>query len=276
MKKLVVRAQFVLCAWFTLVAVSTGLAEAPAAPPIRVHPHDVAWIDPQLEQMKPMEIAVLPAVTFVDDPAATRLVEVYGALLVAQTGHYEQAPWQVREAMERLGKEKEAFCRALTRQVQKSGTIDSRLAATLARITGAPMFMSLRIDEWDIVDGRAEVVLTATLVDSTGRLLWKIRGRAGDGGGGPSAVLAKVPMTSEAFGSAHPAGGEAMTYPHGQSWSVATLAEELRIEPRVTGDLERALRSLVSRWIPAMPMGDPDSPGIDVAAVPLKPPTAEH
>src|SRR5262245_48667456 len=276
-KECMVRAQLVVCAWFTLVAASTALAEAPAAPPMRVHPRDVAWIDPHLPQMKPMEIAVLPAVAFVDDPAAMRLVEVYAALLVAQTGHYEQSPWQVREAIERLGKEKDAFCRALTQQVQRSGTIDSHLAATLSRVTGAPMFMSLRIDEWDIVDGRAQVELTSTLVDSTGRLVWKIRGRAGDGGGGgPSDLLESVPMASDMFGSAHPTGGEAMAYPHGASWNLATLDEELRMEPRATGDLERALRSLVSRWIPAMPMGDPDQPGIDVAAAPLKAPATER
>jgi hypothetical protein len=32
----------------------------------------------------------------------------------------------------------------------------------------------------------------------------------------------------------------------------------------------------VSRWIPAMPMGDPDQPGIDLAAAGLKQPTIEH
>jgi hypothetical protein len=256
-----VRAQFVLCAGFILVAAFTGLAVHAAEAQMRVHSHDVAWIDPRLEQMKPMDIAVLPAVAFVDDPEAVRLVEIYGALLVAQTGHYEQAPWQVRDAMERLGKEKEAFSRALTRQVLKSGAIDSQAAITLARITAAPMFMSLRIDEWDVVDGRAEVELTASLVDSTGRLLWKITGRAGDGGGGPSDLLAELPMTSDA---------------HGGAWDIATLDEELRIEPGTGRDLERALRSLVSRWIPAMPMGDPDSPGIDLASAGAKRPTTEH
>src|SRR5262245_21906766 len=156
MKKPWIHAQIVLCAWL-IVAVSMVSADTSSRPPMRAHPHDVAWFDPQLEQMKPMEIAVLPAVSFVDDPAAIRLVEVYGALLVAQTGHYEQAPWQVREAMAGLGKESEAFSRELTRQVRSTGTIDSHVAATLARITGAPMFMSLRIEEWDVVDGRAEV-----------------------------------------------------------------------------------------------------------------------
>src|SRR5215471_16684115 len=131
-KKRMVRAQLVLCAGFVLVAAFMALAAHAAAAEMRVHPHDVAWVDPRLEQMKPMDIAVLPAVAFVDDPEAVRLVEIYGALLVAQTGHYEQAPWQVRDAMERLGKEKESFNRALTRQVLASGTIDSHAAATLA------------------------------------------------------------------------------------------------------------------------------------------------
>ena len=266
MKKPWIHAQ-ALCAWLTLVAVAMVSAETPSRPPMRAHPHDVAWFDPQLEQMKPMEIAVLPAVSFVDDAAAIRLVEVYGTLLVAQTGHYEQAPWQVREAMQRLGPEQSAFSSDLVRQVRSTGTIDSRIAATLARITGAPMFMSLRIDEWDVVDGRAEVELTSTLVDSTGRVLWKIRGRAGDGGSGPGDLLSEIPMSTDVFGSSNP---------HGSSWSLATPDAELRIEPQTTGDLERALRSLVSRWIPAMPMGDPDSPGIDLAAAPLTPPAREH
>src|SRR5262249_54971388 len=164
----------------------------------------------------------------------------------------------------------------LTRQVLTSGTIDSHSAATLARITAAPMFMSLRIDEWGVVDGRAEVELTASLVDTTGHLLWKINGRAGDGGGGPSDLLEDVPMHFETFDSAHRTGGDVMATPHVGSWDVATLDEELRIEPRVSVDLERALRSLASRGTPAMPAGDPDQPGIDLASAGLKRPTTEH
>jgi hypothetical protein len=169
--------------------------------------------------------------------------------------------------MERLGREQLAFSRELARQVRSTGTIDSHVAGTLARITGAPMFMSLRIDEWDVVDGRAEVELTSTLVDSTGHVLWKIRGRAGDGGSGPGDLLSEIPTSTDVSGSASP---------HGSGWSLATLDAELRIEPQATGDLERALRSLVSRWIPAMPMGDPDSPGIDLAVARLTPPASEH
>jgi len=256
-----------------VVVTATGLTRpGVAGVEMRVHPRDVVWVDPQLERIPPTNIAVLPAVAFVDNPEALRLVEVYGSLLLAETGHVALPAQRVREAMAGVGQRPDLYP-AMARQVRTRGVIDAQMASRLARLAQAPMLMSLRIDRWEVVDGRAQVEISAALVDSTGRLLWRISGLAGHGGGGPSRIaITDPPLTAWVGGTREYAGREIQFEPNGPRLYAERLAERSRLDPDRVGDPERALRSLMNRWVAAMPnAGDPDAPSLAVANARLQP-----
>jgi hypothetical protein len=266
-------------AWFALLLGLLSAGPARSAE-MRVNARDIAWVDPRLGRLELTEIAVLPAVAIEDDPIAARLVEGYSALLMVETGHTVLTAPQVRHVMAGAGRRPEALTEAMTRQVWSSGRVDARMAATLARLTGAPALLSVRIDRWEIVDDRAEVELSAALVDSTGRLLWRISGLAADGATQPNRFASdEAPMTAWVGGNRDWAGREISFFAHGANEYAARIDAENRLDPAGVGDRERALRKLVTRWLPAVPPGpgDPDAPGSTLAdARPQKAPVTSR
>jgi len=253
------RLRWILAAMM-VVALASPLANLTALADSR----DLVWVDPQIQREKPTEVAVLPAVAFIDDPQAVQVVEIYGSLLLAETGHVVQPASRVRQALMGVGERpNNPLYERLARQVRSEGTIDASLASTLTHLTGAPMLLSLRIDRWEVVDNRAQVELTAALVDSTGRVLWKINGRAGHGGGGPSRFATlDLPRTALVEGAG--SGGAGADPQHARLFGELAV---LRLDPGRRGDEERALRILMNRWILLIPhgAGDPDSPSLPYA-----------
>ena len=156
------------------IAASASAGKRPAA--------DEVWRAPGLDSLDLRSIALLPVVTFDGNMEAKRLTEDQVGRAFRASGHRWLSPATSRDMLVREGGD--SLLKAIARQVEKRGQVDSADAAALSRLTHSRALLTVRVDRIERIVPEADqsgrpsttVELTAALVDSTGALLWRARG----------------------------------------------------------------------------------------------------
>lgn len=160
-----------------VVAAASALSLARAAD----KDSDDVWVHPEIESFVVPRIAVLPAVPIEGGLDVCPFVEKRWTWAVGGS-HMRWLPTLlVRGRLESGGQD--SLLRRLADDVLKTGRVDSLTAPSLAQALGVRGLLGLRIDLWrresSPVRGRTRAIvgLTASLVDSSGTLLWRATGR---------------------------------------------------------------------------------------------------
>jgi len=170
-----------------LVAVTAGALAlppgGPAAQERRRGVRDNVWRHPDSAAFAIRGIAMLPAASYDRDLQAEKLADQLWGATLRGTGHRWVSSTSTR-ALVAAGPGGDSLLRAAAEQALAQGRADSLLAPELCRRTRTGAVMTLRVDRWEQLKmefnqaGKPSttVSLTAALVDSTGRLLWRISG----------------------------------------------------------------------------------------------------
>ena len=166
----------------TLPALTVVLLLTAAAP--AKEPAEVVWSHPNPARYDVSSIAVLPVVVLDGDTQAANLVEKVLPWKWVPTGHGWLQSSSSRELLREAGGG--ALLQELAAQVRRSGRVDSLAARRVARVVHTGAFLAVRVDVWqkrerDRTQLRAKpssttISLRASLVDSSGTLLWSISG----------------------------------------------------------------------------------------------------
>lgn len=179
---------------------------------------DRTWSHPELERFVVPRIALLPVVPVEGGLDVCPFVEKRWAHMAGAVRGRWLPTVLTRSLLERGGHD--SLLTRVAGDVLRSGRVDSTTAPPLARALGVRGLMTMRLDLWrrqnSPVRGmtRAAVVITASLVDSSGTLLWTATGRG-----------------------EHDAG------------TVSQFTEEFGTAP---ADYDSALTDLFGRWLPAV------------------------
>ena len=141
------------------------------------HAPDRVWIHPDIDRLRPERIAILPAVSFVWIPEGRAYLEEAWFLGMSTIRRDWLPAILCRERMGATSRTGDSLLNVLGAQVRSRARVDSTSAPRLARLLGVKALLCLRIDRWERIGTlpttRIYVDLTAALVDSTGRLLWR-------------------------------------------------------------------------------------------------------
>jgi len=142
---------------------------------------DSSWVAPGLRADRLFSVAVLPVARLAGEADVAHQV-ASGWL------RHNPAVGAVRldeaESVIRIAgpaRERDSLLAQAAREITGAGRPAPATARWLARHLGVVALVALRVDRWEAGSGAqdmAYVDLTATLVDSTGRLLWRSAGRA--------------------------------------------------------------------------------------------------
>jgi hypothetical protein len=156
-----------------LLALAVTGAAIPAA-----RASDRSWVHPEIERLRPARIAILPAVSFVYLPTQRAYFEDAWLQRFARTRHAWVPAILCRERMASTSRRGDSLLSRVGDQIRSRGRVDSAASASLARLLESQALLCLRIDRWERLgrggNERIFVDMTATLVDSTGRLLWRV------------------------------------------------------------------------------------------------------
>jgi hypothetical protein len=158
--------------WMAL-ALLAGLPVVAAGKPREAAP-DRVWSHPDLERLRPERIAVLPVVSFVYLPKERSYLEDIWLQRMAASRHIWMPAVLCRERMAATSRHGDSLLNAIDNQVRSRGRVDSTACRKLARLLESQGLLCLRIDRWERQTGRVYIDMTASLVDSTGRLLWRV------------------------------------------------------------------------------------------------------
>lgn len=136
--------------------------------------HDRVWTHPDLERLRPERIAILPVVSFVFLPKERAYLEDAWLQRMGGSRHAWMPAVLCRERMAATSRRGDSLLNAIGNQVRSRGRVDSTSSPRLGRLLESQALLCLRIDRWERVGGRIFIDMTATLVDSTGRLLWRV------------------------------------------------------------------------------------------------------
>jgi hypothetical protein len=135
------------------------------------------WSHPDLEHLRPDRIAILPAVSFVYLPTQRAYVEDAWLKRFETTHHHWIPAILCRERMAGTSKGGDSLLAKIGDQVRSRGRVDSLSSSSLAKLLQCQAMLCLRIDRWERLgrggNERVFVDMTASLVDASGRLLWK-------------------------------------------------------------------------------------------------------
>jgi hypothetical protein len=139
---------------------------------------DRIWIHPRIDGLRPSRIAILPAVSFVWLPSERTFLEDAWLQRLTGSQHVWLPAVLCRERMAATSRRGDSLLNVIGTQIRSRGRVDSTTSMRLARLLDSQALLCLRIDRWERIGGVAAslvyVDMTATLVDSTGRLLWRI------------------------------------------------------------------------------------------------------
>ena len=159
-----------------LLALLTLTAATPTAPV-----PDQVWGHPELERLRPQHVAILPVVSFVYLPRERAYVEDAWLQRMRLSYHDWLPAVLCRERMASTSRGGDSLLSAIGSQVRSRGRVDSTSSPHLARLLHSQALLCLRIDRWERIgearSTRVYVDMTAALVDSTGRLLWRVVSR---------------------------------------------------------------------------------------------------
>lgn len=201
---------FRVCAAFALLVLIAGVAIAADK---KVRRGEQVWTAPDFASFGVASIGMLPAASYDHDLVAQKQVEGLWAQMFAKSGYRWVSPTASREMLRRDGGD--SLIKAVDALLVTNGRVDSLAAPALSRSLRTRALLSVRIERWEQLQmefnqaGKptTTVQLTAALVDSTGRLLWKATGsETGEGPyqdpstnalGVKSSGLAQTPITGQ-------------------------------------------------------------------------------
>ncbi len=143
---------------------------------------DLFTLAPDFAQYGVQSVAFLPVATFDGSLEARRLTEGIVGQTLRGAGYRWVGPSLTKEWIARAGGD--SLLKALNDQLLKNPRLDSLQAGMLARTCRARALLTVRVDQFERREldfnqsGRpaTSVSLKASLVDSTGRLLWSAAG----------------------------------------------------------------------------------------------------
>ncbi len=217
-----------------ILALTGGVAAA------RVLVPDDVFRSARLDSQPVMTVAILPAVTTVEDAQLESLVDGAWFAMYRDAGPRWVPADRVRARLSSIVDERCGLQASVHAQIWRTGSVEPSMARGLARMLDVDAVLSLRVDRWEIDDGgRAVVGLTAVMVGANGERLWSVSGCSGHG---------------ETVSS-----GE-RGYNRDLTWY-----RDPRLEPRTDGhNLRYAFSGLLARWAWLLPAPAADAPDLPV------------
>ena len=167
-----VAAAIVAAAW-------TGAGDAAKAP----RSVDQVWTHPDFASFNVQGITMLPPATYEHDLTAERVVQSEWGRAFQGAGYRWVSATSARDLI-RAGAAGDSLLKVIKQSVLDSVRIDSLMAPALSARFRTRALLTVRVDQWTQItiepdqSGKpsTSVQLRAALVDSTGRLLWRISG----------------------------------------------------------------------------------------------------
>src|SRR5262245_17088304 len=163
--------------WWLLVVVGV-VAPLSVAAKRRAPAVDRVWVHSKIESLRPRRVAILPAVSFEFLPKERSYVEDAWEQRMIRSRHAWLPAVLCRERMAATSRQRDSLLTAVAAQIRNRGRVDSTSSPRLARLLNTDALLCLRIDRWERMgvarSTQIYVDMTASLVDSTGRLLWKV------------------------------------------------------------------------------------------------------
>jgi hypothetical protein len=172
-----------------LLALALSVAPSDAADkPKRGRRVDLIWVSPELPNTPIQSIAMFPPVSYEHNLQVENLVAALISQSLKDAGYRWVSAASTRSILQST--DSDSLVRALQMVVLKDGRIDSLVAPALCAKLRTRAILTTRVERWEQQQiewnqaGRPSttVQLHASLVDSTGRLLWSASGsETGDG-----------------------------------------------------------------------------------------------
>ena len=187
--------------WSLPLALLLVLAAAAAsAGPRSAKRLDAIWVHPEFARHPIDRIAMLPVATYDNSLEAAGTVEQSFGQAFHNTGYRWISASSCRSLLRARGGD--SLVTALSGRMLQRGRVDSSDAIALCAWFHVGAVLGVRVDQWDRQQvewnqsGRSytQIAATASLVDSTGRLLWRLSGsQRGEGAyNDPNAPVAGV------------------------------------------------------------------------------------
>ncbi len=151
-----------------------------AAPPKKLPKTDRLWTHPEAASFGIERIGLLPAATYDHNPDVAKQVEVAFAQVFQKHAYRWISPGSTREVMRARAGGGDSLVNHVRASLLASGRVDSVLARELCGYLRCDAVLSLRVDQWERQElewnqaGKPSttVRITASLVDTLGRLTW--------------------------------------------------------------------------------------------------------
>ena len=165
------------------IALALALLSATAATAARgPRVIDQVWTHPDFARLGVRGIAMLPPTTFDHNLEAEKLAQTEWGRLFAGTGYRWVSATTTRDQLRAMGGD--SLLQAVSLAVQGGGRVDSVMAPALCARFRTNALLTVRLDQWAQVailpeqSGKPSttIQMQAAMVDSTGRLLWRISG----------------------------------------------------------------------------------------------------
>src|SRR5512143_612028 len=192
------------------------LALTAARPTARL---DKSWVAPGFQPGRVFNLAVLPVCRIAGDAAAGRQVATGWLDRMRRVGVLKMDDVEVFMRLGRWPRERDSVLAVLSKEVYDSGRPGDATARWLARRLGVAALVALRLDRWEAGTGSTDMAyvdVTAALVDSSGKLLWRTSGGARAEAEREPTRLKPDPV-SVAPGASHYTGGSGGTTSAGSS-----------------------------------------------------------
>ena len=254
--------------WCAVLGACCVVPALAMANPKRPSP-DRVWIHPGIENLRPERIAILPAVSFVFLPRERIYVEDAWLQRLSRSRHAWLPAVLCRERMAATSRHGDSLLNVIGDQVRNRGRVDSTSSPRLARLLQSQALLSLRIDRWERVGAarstRIYVDMSAALVDSSGRLLWRVSSeeRLESVYGLPKINVSEPP--------------EGTSLEEFKRWRAATEGNEARLvfgrpgemgagmqSSSISPDFQAALTRILTRWVLLFPE-TPRRPAVSIA-----------
>jgi len=162
------------------MALAVLVALCGAANPKKLPKTDRLWTHPDAASFDVQRIGVLPVATFDNNTDVARQVEVSFAQVFQGAGYRWISPGSIREILRSRAGGSDSLLNRVRASLLSVPQVDSLLAQQLCGILRCDAVLSMRVDQWERQElewnqtGRPSttVRLTASLVDTLGRLVW--------------------------------------------------------------------------------------------------------
>ncbi len=149
----------------------------------RTNASDKAWVHPDYARLEPASIGMLWPSSFSNNFEAEKLADGTWGAAIRSKGYRFLGATASRVLLQPAGTS-DSLAKAVRESIVKHGRVDSLLAPVVCRKLRVAAVLSLHVDRWEQMEiefnqtGKPSttVALASSLVDSSGRLLWRASG----------------------------------------------------------------------------------------------------